>query len=306
MRQCSLLVALLAGAVLASGCSSNFLGDFNRPSRQEPACVIVAGDSWGLLDYLYGATEGALKTKQVQVNGQPCHAEYIQNTVTDSAAEAMELPLVIPGSRAEQWYRAPHYTWIANAAIEHRSASVIFLYIGGNDIVLPYTKGAIQIPTIVDHIAATIEGVQKLLDAGGRQRVPFVVVGYTRSNFLEATGDAKYLPLKPPDPNEANKAHQKQVNQQFSDLADGLLQRFKDKPELRAWYLDNRCLHIDPCPGDMEEPLNRKYLANIKLLGFYYLFANASHLGAKTATEVAERAVCLALQRGTLQGTPCL
>lgn len=53
----------------------------------------------------------------------------------------------------------------------------------------------------------------------------------------------------------------------------------------------------------MEQPLNRKHLANAKGLGCHDLFTNASHLGVDAAREVPERAVRLALRNGALQGT---
>jgi hypothetical protein len=313
-----ILILVTAGL---PGCSwiyenrSNFIDKIHVASRpaDDEGCVVVAGDSWAFFDMLYSSSNEALKDANVG-----CRAVYTYPTVP-SAANApprrdrgasdptMEFWLAWPGTRAEQWERSAHTDWIGKALAQYPRAKVVFLYVGGNDV-LNYFKEPDR--DIVGDVMATVDSIQASARGLAKRPVNIVIVGYTRSNFVDSLpGKSTQFMRNYQDLLKAmGNPSQAQINTRFNALAEGISARVKADPyQSTVLFVNNMCLYAgdSPCDKALTETMDPDALAgfHFRVLWMNSQWVDAIHLGIDAEHLVARRAVCAAIERGWLSGS---
>jgi len=266
------------------------------PIDQESVCVIIAGDSWSFFDVAFRATERLLHKVF-----NWCRVDYQWGTMETEDNTNIDYPLVLPGTRAEQWVQPSAAELIGKAIRQNPNAKVVVMYIGGNDL-LRYFDGRESSPQhdeLLDEVTENVFGIIDNVSLSIHpRRINYLLVGYSK---LDLGGELAYEPARP-DLDDLH-TNQTQINQVLERMAKKISQKATDRCNVD--YIDN--IHLfedDPDKGTPDSKMVNWYLN----FGFfrYYLFVDAIHIGKPAKYEIAQRTVSKIFDNGWLtEGTVC-
>jgi hypothetical protein len=263
--------------------------------QSKAVCVVLAGDSWSFFDAVYHATE-----RRIADLYPGCRVAISYKTTPDPDT-ALEVPLVIPGTRAEQWAARPNLAGLTAAVKQYRNADVVVLYLGGNDLLKVYNcrdiagahcdrgVAACDLPPaerphtlreVVEPIGANVETIVDALLAV-RPGLKVVIVGYAKPNMkesLDSSGNRRrWIGIGCPAEVELNTA--------VAELA--LRMQAVAARRERVYYIRN--LELFARGAEHGTPARYMINAELSVLGLSRSFVDSIHLGKPAQYQVADR-----------------
>lgn len=272
--------------------------------------IIIAGDSWAFFDVIYGATESKLKSVNKKYN-----IEYLDYTTEDENTAFPHL-LAIPGSKASQWQDNRNSQMIINALLRNKDASVLVVFLGGNDWIDTYkcydNEGNTKnFNKIGKNIAKMFRNIRKKVSAAAPNRkLSIILAGYSKLNFVDSLdfndneSRVKKFGFVKGKCKDGTKNSTRQINTSFGQLRtiskQHVLALNKPGAAPDIHFINN----FDIFGADMNKPTHKDNMlySYFKIDGIYkkYIFLDSIHLGKKAQHKVAERIMEYILEKNLL------
>ncbi|MEJ2142222.1 MAG: SGNH/GDSL hydrolase family protein [Gammaproteobacteria bacterium] len=278
---------------------------------KENVRIIIAGDSWAFFDVIYGATESKLKSINPAFN-----IEYLDYT-TENEDTAFPHLLAIPGSKASQWQDNRNSQMIINALIRNRDASVLVVFLGGNDWIDTYKcydneGNKKRFNKIGKDIASMFSNIQeKVFKASPRRKLDIILVGYSKLNFVDSLdfndneSRVEKFGFVKGKCKDGTKNPTRQINNGLAQLRDISKQHVLalNKPDEKptVHFINN----FDIFGKNINKPTHKDHMlySYFKIDGIYkkYIFLDSIHLGKKAQHKVAEKIMEYILKNNLLE-----